>query len=131
MFNGTNYIMRKHFCMHCLQRFSSKDSLIKHKTNCIVINGEQSIRMPEKGKNILESQNYHKHMPVPFVIYADFGAITEKIQMGQHDTNQSYTDKYQKHTGCSYGYKVVCCYDDHYTKPVQINRGEKSSCKRC
>ena len=26
---------------------------------------------------------------------------------------------------CSYGYKVVCCYDDKYTKPVKIYRGEE------
>ena len=30
------------------------------------------------------------------------------------------------HTGCSYGYKVVCCYNDKYTKPVKIYRGEDS-----
>lgn len=64
-------------------------------------------------------------MLLPFVIYGDFEAITEKIEMGQHYNTQSYTDKYQKHTGCRYGYKVVCCYDDHYTKPVQIYSGEK------
>ena len=28
------------------------------------------------------------------------------------------------HTGCSYGYKVVCCYDDTNSKPVQIYREE-------
>ena len=50
-------------------------------------------------------------MPVPFVIYADFEAITEKAQGRQPSNAKSYTDKYQKHTGCSYGYKVVCCYD--------------------
>ena len=68
----------------------------------MVINGEQAIRMPEKGKNTLEFQNYHKQMPVPFVIYADFEAITEKIQRCQPYNTQSYTESYQKHTGCSY-----------------------------
>lgn len=32
----------------------------------------------------------------------------------------------KKHMGCSYGYKMVFCYDDTYTKPVQIYRGEDS-----
>lgn len=77
----------------------------------MVINGEQAIRMPQKGNNTLEFQNYHRQMPVPFVIYADFEAITEKVQGRQPSNAKSYTDKYQKHTGCSYGYKVVCCYD--------------------
>ena len=46
-------------------------------------------------------------MQVPFVIYADFEAITEKIQGCNMNDQQSYTDKYQKHTGRGYGYKVV------------------------
>ena len=33
--------------------------------------------MPDKGNNIVTFQNFHKQMPVPFVIYADFEAITE------------------------------------------------------
>ena len=50
-------------------------------------------------------------MPVPVVIYADFEAITEKIQGCSPNNVESYTESYQKHTDCSYGYKVVCCYD--------------------
>ena len=33
-------------------------------------------------------------MPVPFVIYADFEAITEKVQGRQPSNAKSYTDKY-------------------------------------
>ena len=29
---------------------------------------------------------------------------------------------YQTHIDCGYSYKVVCCYDDKYTKPVQVIR---------
>ena len=100
----------------------------------MVINGEQAIRMSQKGKITLEFQNYSKQMPVPLVIYADFEAITEKIQGCQADNAESYTDKYQKHTSCSNGYKVVCCHNDKYTKPVKIYRGEKPTkrlCRRC
>ena len=111
--------------MHHLQCFSSKDILTKHKSNCMVINGEQAIRMPQKGKNTLQFQNYHKQMPVPIVIYADFEAITEKIQGCEPDNTQSHTESYQKYTGCSYGYKVVCCYDDKYTKPTETYRAEQ------
>ena len=80
--------------------------------------------MPKEGKKF-QFENY-KQMPVPFAIYADFEAITEKVSGCQPDGAKSYTDKYQKHTGCSYGYKVVCCYDDTYSKPVKIYRGENS-----
>ena len=33
---------------------------------------------------------------------------------------------YKKSTDCVYGYKVVCCYDDKYSKPIQIYRGENA-----
>ena len=55
------------------------------------------------------------------MIYADFEPITEKV-----DNDNSYTEAYQKHTDCSYGYKGVCCYDDKYRKPVHIYRGENA-----
>ena len=130
MYNKTKHKEKKHFCMHCLQCFSSERVLNDHKVICIQVNGEQAIKMPEKGDNILKFNNFHKQQPVPFVIYADFEAITEKVQGCQPDpsklNNKSYTEAYQRHTDCGYGYKVVCCYDDKYTKPEQIYRGENA-----
>ena len=82
--------------------------------------------MLTKDNNILKFNNFNKQLPVPFVIYADFEAITEKIHGCQPNNNKSFTEAYQKHTDCGYGYKVVCCYDDKYTKPIQIYRGEKA-----
>ena len=43
VFNTSKHEHRKHSCMHCLQCFSSEDVLTRRKTNCIVINGEQTI----------------------------------------------------------------------------------------
>ena len=54
MFNQTKHEHRKHFCMHCLQCFSREDVLTEHKNNCIAINGEQAIKMPEKYNNTLK-----------------------------------------------------------------------------
>ena len=129
MYNQTKHKESKHFCMHCLQCFSSEKVLINHKENCIQINGTQAIRMPTKDDNILKFNNFHKQLPVPFVIYADFEAITEKIHGCQPNNDKSFTEAYQKNTDCGYGYKVVCCYDDKYTKPVQIYRGKKAVSK--
>ena len=63
---------------------------------------------------ILKFVNFHKQQPVPFVIQADFEAITEKIQGCQQNDDSSYTEAYQKDTDCGYGYNVVCCYNDKY-----------------
>ena len=59
--------------------------------------------MPEPGSKVL-FKNYHRQMQVPFVIYADFEAI---IHGSNRNNQESYTDKYQKDTGCGYGYKVL------------------------
>ena len=127
MYNQTKHKERKHFCMHCLQCFSSERVLTNHKENCIQVNGTQAVKMPDKNNNILKFVNFHKQMRVPFVIYSDFEAITEKISSCKPNDKNSYTEAYQKHKDCGYGYKVVCCYDDKYSKPVQIYRGEKAA----
>ena len=126
MFNQTKHGNKKHFCMHCLQCFSSDVVLKDHIDNCIQLNGTQAIKMPDKDNNILKFNNFHKQQAVPFVIYADFEAITENIHSCKQNNDKSYTEAYQKHTDCSYGYKVVCCYNDKYTKPIQIYRGKKA-----
>ena len=126
MYNQTKHKERKHFCMHCLQCFSSERVLNNHKVNCIQVNGVQAIKMPTKDNNILKFENFHKQQQVPFVIYADFESILEKVQGCKPNDEKSYTEAYQKHTDCGYGYKVVCCYDDQYTKLTQIYRGEKA-----
>ena len=70
----------KHFCMYYLQCFSSEKYQEEHVKNCMIINGKQTINMPKEGENILKFINFHKQLPVPFVIYADFEAITKKVQ---------------------------------------------------
>ena len=46
MYNQSKHKERKHFCMHCLQCFSSIEILDAHRKDCIVINGKQAIKMP-------------------------------------------------------------------------------------
>ena len=118
MYNQTKHKGRKHFCMYCLQGFSSERVLNNHTVDCIEINGKQSIKMPEPGSKI-SFTNFRKQLSAPFIIYADFEAITEKVSQ-----KKSHTEQYQKHTACGYGYKVVCCYDDKFSKPIKIYRGE-------
>ena len=126
MYNQTQHQHKKLFCMYCLQYFSSNDILNEHTNNCLIINGKQAIKMPEIGYQV-NFKNYYKQMPVPFVIYADFEAITEQIHTCKPDINNSYTTAYQHHTDCSFGYKVVCYYDNKYTKEFQFYRGENAT----
>ena len=119
MFHKTKNKNKKWFCKSCLQCFSSENILIKHKENCLSINGKQSVKL-EKG--IIEFENYFKQIPVPFKIYADF----ECNLRGVESYEGSYTKKYQDHVPCSFAYKVVCI-DDRFTKPIVVFRGENAA----
>ena len=125
MFDQTKHNCKKHFCMYCLQCFSREDVLAEHVKNCLSINGKQAIKMPKKGQHVY-FRNYHKQIPAPFVIYADFEAITEKVHGCLPNNEKSYTEAYQKHIDCGYGYKLVCHYNDEFSKPVQVFRGENA-----
>ena len=88
--------------------------------NCIVIHEEQAIEMPKEGKNKLKFINYHKQLNAPFVIYADFEAILRKMHTVSPSDKKSSTNANQNHEVCGYGYKVVCCYNAKYSKPVEM-----------
>ena len=77
MTSFTKHKDRKYFCMSCLHCCSSERTLEMHKQDCLAINGTQAIRTPTEGSKIY-FQNHQKMLPAPFVIYADFEAITEK-----------------------------------------------------
>ena len=49
--------------------------------------------------------------------------LQKKITTCQPSNQKSYTQTYQRHTACSFGYKVVYHYDKKYSKPVVIYRG--------
>ena len=72
MFHKTKNKNKKWFCRSCLQCFSSENVLIKHKENCLSINGKQSVKL-EKG--IIKFGNYFKQIPALFKIYSDFELI--------------------------------------------------------
>ena len=43
-----------------------------------------------------------------------------------NDADKSYTDKCQKYIDFSYVQKIICCYDNKFSKPVQIKQGQKA-----
>ena len=109
MSHKTN-INKEWFCKSYLQCFSSKNVLIKHKENCLSINGKQSVKL-EKG--IIKFENYFKQIPVPFKNYAAF----ECNLRGVESFEGPFTKKYQDHIPCSFAYNVVCT-DDRFTKRI-------------
>src|SRR2546425_3849684 len=123
-FNKLNFHQTKsghkhHFCRNCLWGFSSKEVLEKHKPLCLSLNGAQAVDFPKKGST-LEFKSLQKSLSVPFVIYADLESILQKLtETEKKKENESYTTKTHEHITCSYGYKVVCCENDEYSKPYK------------
>ena len=93
--------------------------LIKHKEDCLSINGVQSVDVEE---GIIEFENYPKQLPAPFKIYAGFECNLQDTEIYEG----SCTKKYHDHVPCSYGYKIVCI-DDRFNKPIVVYRGENAA----
>ena len=123
MFSKTKNKNKKCFCRCFLQCFSSEEVLIEHRTDCLVINGKQGVKLKS---GTIKFKNYFKQLPVPFKIYADFECILKKVESDiiERDSNSSYTKKYQDHIPCSFPYKVVCI-DNTFSKKVVLYRGKK------
>ena len=84
MFHKTKNKNKKEFCKSCLQCFSSKHILIKHKEDCLSINGKH--RDVEEG--IIKFEDYSRQLPVPFKIYADFEWNLQDIEIYEGSCTQ-------------------------------------------
>ena len=126
MFQESHNNRCKYFCKRCLHGYSREDLLEAHKPECKGI-GQTTVRveMPEEGKNKLSFQNWHKQLPTRYVIYADFEALTTKIQGPQLNPTKSNTQNTQHHEACSYCYIVVRC--DGQTEPPVEYRGPNAA----
>ena len=93
--------------------------MIKHKENCLSINGKQSVNL-EKG--IIKFENYFKQLPLPLKIYADFECNLRDVEIYEG----SYTKKYHEHVPCRYAFKVVCI-DDRFSKTIVVFKGKNAA----
>ena len=124
MFHKTKNKKKKCFCISCLQCFNSENMLIKHKNDCLSINGKQSVKLEE---GIIKFENYFKQIPVPFKIYADFECNLKSVQSYEG----SFTKKYQDQVPCSFVYKVL--YANHEYAAYEFVKAilkEYKSCKK-
>ena len=77
MFHKRKNKNKKYFCKSCLQCFSSKDVLTKHKEDCLIINGAQSVRLEKETIEFKNSKKYQSHLKV----YVDFESNLEGIEI--------------------------------------------------
>ena len=104
----------------------SMATLESHRAECRGI-GQTAVQveMPEKGKSKRTFQNYHKQLPAPYIICADFEALTTKVEGPELDPTNSNTQRTQHHEACSYSYIALQC--DGQTEPAVENRGPNAA----
>ena len=112
MFSKTKHKGKKHYCMSCLQNFTTEEILSNHKKQCLLINGCQAVNYESE---IIKFTNYNKQIPILFKTYADTECFSKrtKLKEGEHKI------KYEKHIPNSIGAKLVCI-DDRFTLPSII-----------
>ena len=109
---------KKHFCMSCLQNFTTKEILNNHRERCLLINDTQAVKYETE---IIKFKNFDKQIPIPFKIYADSECLLKRININKG----GYTKLYQKHIPNSIGAKLVCI-DNKFTLPTKIFTGSNS-----
>ena len=62
--------------------------------------------MPKNGGKYIKFKNLEGKIKSPFKIFAEFESILVPEHNGKQNPNEGQTNKYQKHVGCSYGYKL-------------------------
>ena len=114
MYDHTLIHGRKHFCCYCLQAFRTTEKLKCYIEDCFKINGKQTIKC---------LKIFGRKIKSLFMIWADFESILVPEDNEKQNPNDFYTNKYQKHVSCSYGYKLLCV-DDKFSKPFKSYLGK-------
>ena len=116
VFSRTKHKGKKHYCMSCLQSFTTEEILSNHKKQCLLINGCQAVNYKS---GIIKFTNYNKQIPILFEIYADTECFLKRIKLKEVE----HTTKYQEHQPNSIGAKLVCI-DDRFTLPSFTFKGK-------
>ena len=103
---------KKHFCMSCLQNFTTKEILNNHRERCLLINDTQAVKY-ETGT--IKFSNFNKQKPIPFKIYADSECLLKRININKSES----TKLYQKHIPNSISAKLVCI-DAKFALPTKF-----------
>ena len=106
---------KENFCLRCLNPFWCQEALSKHQEYCDE-NESVKIELPKEG-TMLKFKKYYKGDKVPFIIYADIEPLIKPMQGCTLDSQNSYTNKYQKHEPISFSYYIKC-FDDKIYEPV-------------
>ena len=109
--NGTVFI-----CKKCFSHFTKNELLQNHITYCSN-NETVVVKMPPQN-TMLGFKNYHKQLPIPFVVYADFECFTKPMNTCSPNPEYSYTYNYQKHEPSGFCFYIKGINPNITFKPI-------------
>ena len=109
--NGTIFI-----CKKCFTHYTKYELLQKHILYCSN-NETVSVKMPPQN-TMLGFKNYHKQLPIPFVVYADFECFTKPINTCSPNPEKSYNYNYQKHEPSGFCFYIKGIDSNISFKPI-------------
>lgn len=130
---------KKYFCDGCLQYFYSQGKLNVHqKEDCNFICTKiptTNLKINKYGdivpENILQFENFHKALKIPFVIYADFECALKKIDYVEPtDVNKPFTIDTVHHEPYAFVYFIKCSYNSNLSK-LEYYIGENAAKTFC
>ena len=102
-------------CKRCFTHYTKEELLEKHIKYCSN-NQTVAVKMP-KPNTMLYFKNYHKQLPIPFVVYADFECFTKPMNTCSPNPKESYNYNYQKHEPSGFCFYIKGVVDKKF-KPI-------------
>ena len=117
--NGLFYI-----CKKCFSHFTKYELLQKHIKYCSN-NETVAVKMPPQN-TMLSFKNYHKQLPTPFVVYADFECFTKPMNTCSPNPKESYNYNYQKHEPSGFCFYIKGIDTNISFKPITYTKTKDS-----
>ena len=109
--NGLFYI-----CKKCFTHFTKYELLQKYISYC---SSNETVSVCMRPTNMMLCfNNYHKQLPVPFVVYADFECFTKPMNTCSPNPEKSYTYNYQKHEPSGFCFYIKGIVPDIKFEPI-------------
>ena len=112
MHSKTKHKGKKHFCMACLQNFTTKEILNSYRERCLLVNDAQAVKY-ETGT--IKFKNFNNQKPLPFKVYADTECFNKRVNIRKGKN----TKLCQKHVPNSIGAKLAGV-DSEFTLPTKL-----------
>ena len=97
------------YCLNCFHSYRTKNKLDAHKKIC-ENHDYCHIEIPTKDNNIIKYNQGEKSIKLPFIVYADWERLLEKMSTCYNTQEESSTTKINKHTPSAYSIFVYSLF---------------------